>query len=373
MAIIDQPGGVQVSDNSLTATQASPNTSGSSDPSILSDLGTLGKSALQFIGSPAGGQIITGATGMYEAGQANKQIQSLYAPVQQAGGQFTQAGGQTLAKTQPALTQSIPGQTAFATQQQGVAAQYGTGNLTTAQNAQLQQFTTAQKSRVMAELAKAGITDPNSTQAQTAMQEIDNNAMTMAQSMVQGNQQIATGAENAVQGVYNTLLKQSLDTAGFGTSAQLDAAHGIITSDQQISTALNTLLKGISSLTTTAQQPGGVAQGQQGGGTNVATSPAVSALTKGAGAVGDIGYQLGLLNPTYSAANTQNLADLGTRAQASSADIQSQVQNWQPNMSDVNNIQLAQDPATTPPALVDPSTLASDNSGFSGFDMNYTG
>ena len=145
-------------------------TDSGSSPSILSSLGTLGTSALNFLGSPAGGQIVQAGVAMYEAGKANQQVNQLYAPITQAGQQFTQAGGQQLGATTPALQRSIPGQTQFATQQQGVAQQYGTGQLTATQNQQLQTFVQQQKSQVMAELAKAGINDPNSSQARTAFQ-----------------------------------------------------------------------------------------------------------------------------------------------------------------------------------------------------------
>lgn len=235
-----------------------PTTSGNS---ILSDIGNIGQGLLS---SPTVGAAVTGYLGYNAAGKASQQTQQLVQPIQQTGQQFIQAGQQTLGQTQPALTQSIPGQTAFATEQQGVAATYGTGQLTATQQQQINTYIQQQKSMVMAELANAGINDPNSSQAQTKFQQIQNNAAGMAQNMVAGNQQIATGAQTAVQNTYSTLLNQALATAGYGTGATMQAAQQIIQSDAQTSAALQNIWKQISNALTTASGSGGSGGGAAG-------------------------------------------------------------------------------------------------------------
>lgn len=276
MAIIDQPGGVQVSDNSLAATFTSPTTpTGPATPSQFPQggattptssgggnwLSTLGNWASQNTGLLGG--LATAGVGMYQAGQATQagkqaagQIQSTVTPTQnlstatlgQLQGQGTVGGP---------MGQAIAGQTTAAQELAGVAQQYGTGQLTSAQQTQVQQTVAAQKAQVDQQLAASG--NMNSSARAAAHQQIDNNAAILAQQLEQGNLTMAQGALGQVSSTYNSLLSNALNQATLGLSGTQSAVNTQLQNDQQVSQYLQQIMSGIATQLGTASGGGAVA------------------------------------------------------------------------------------------------------------------
>jgi hypothetical protein len=266
---------------------------GGGDSSWLSDLST-------FLSSPAGNLAEFGTLGALGLAEANKQKgtnDQLAGTLAAPGKPFTAAGAGELGQLTGGpsvggpLGQSITDQTAAAKNLAGVAKTYSTGQLTPAQNLQVSQYVADQKNAAKAELAAAGITDPNSQQYQDRMQQIDNNAAMLGQQLVQGNTNLAEGALTAVQGTYTTLLNQALSSSEFGFSTQLAAVQTQIQSDTALTGQLEQLFAGIAEGFGTAMKgsgkpstpsfkiPGvssGASGGGSGGGSGVASNPSGS-------------------------------------------------------------------------------------------------
>jgi hypothetical protein len=222
---------------------------GTTDPSTFSSF-TSG--ANQFLGTPTG-QLATyagvGALGMYEANQANQEAAKLAGSLGTIGTPYTAAGSAQLGQLRggPSMGGPMGTQTALSTQAAtelgNVAVQYGTGNLTPAQNTQVQAYVRQQRAQVDSQLAGSG--NLNSSARDAAYQQIDNNAAMLTQQLVQGNVQMAQGALQSVQQTFNSLLNQALASSGFGLQAQSEAVALQIQSNTQVSGQLQQLFSAL--------------------------------------------------------------------------------------------------------------------------------
>lgn len=228
------------------------------------------------------GGLATAGVGLYQSGQATQagkaaagQIQSTVQPGQNVSnatyGQLT--GGPAVGGPMGA---SITGQTGAAAELTGVAQQYGTGQLTSAQQTQIQQQIAAQKAQVDQQLAASG--NMNSSARDAAHQQIDNNAAILSQQLINQNIQMAEGAQTSVSNTYNSLLTNALNQAHLGLAGTSTAVQTQLQNDQQVQQALQTILAGITTGLTSASGGGSVAaQGGKAGGTTPAASPMAQA------------------------------------------------------------------------------------------------
>lgn len=271
----------------MPATGTPPPTSTSTDPSFLSN---IGGDISSFLSSPIGNLAEFGtlaAGGLAEASAQKTENQALAGTISNQGQPFTAAGAAELSqitggpKMGGPMGASIDQQTAAASELGDVAKQYGTGNLTDAQNTQVKNFVAQQKAMAASELAAAGITDPNSQQFQTRMQQIDDNAAVLTQQLTQQNLSISEGALTAVQSTYTNLLNQSLSSAAFGLGAQESAVTLQIQQDTALAGQLQTLFAGIAQGYGNAMRP--TSSGTPG--RSVATPGAAPVAGQGAGGV----------------------------------------------------------------------------------------
>lgn len=228
------------------------------------------------------GGLATAGVGLYQSGQATQagkagagQIQGTVQPSQNISnatyGQLT--GGPAVGGPMGA---SITGQTGAAAELTGVAQQYGTGQLTSAQQTQIQQQVAAQKAQVDQQLAASG--NMNSSARNAAHQQIDNNAAILSQQLINQNIQMAEGAQTSVTSTYNSLLNNALNQAKLGLAGTGAAVSLQLQNDQQVQQALQTILSGITTGLTSASGGGSVAaQGGKAGGTTPAASPMAQA------------------------------------------------------------------------------------------------
>jgi hypothetical protein len=238
--------GGSLTSGQVAAAGTSP-ASSSTGSSLLSDAGSFLSSPL---GEVAGFGALAGV-GLEEASSQQKQNNQLAGTLGVLGQPFTAAGDAELAQLEggPAvggpLGASITQQTGAAAELGATAQQYGTGQLTSAQQLQVSQYVAQQKAQVASELAASGNNDPNSTQYQTAYQQIDNNAVMLTQQLVQQNTQLAEGALTAVQSTYSNLLNQALSSSGFGFETQSQAVQTLIQGNSQIAGQIQQLMGGI--------------------------------------------------------------------------------------------------------------------------------
>lgn len=240
--------------------------SGSTDPSWLTDVGN-------FMSSPAGqltGAGIAGGVGLYEAGKASSQAKQLAGQIGAAGapagatgaGIYSQlSGGPTMGGP---LGTGITAATGAANTLAGTAQKYGTGQLTPAQQQQVDQYRAASRAAVASQLGNRA----DSSTAIMANQTIDNNAAMLAESLVSQNTQIATGALSAVNQTYTSLLTSALNASHLGLAATSEAVQTQIQSDQQIAQYIQQIIGGIAGGLATAQggAPGQTTPGGQTGG-----------------------------------------------------------------------------------------------------------
>lgn len=357
----------------IGATPTTPSTDGSTGGGFLStlgsDLSSVGTGISNFLSSPTGTIAEFGTLaglGIYEAGQQKSENAAQAASISNLGTPFTTAGQGELSQLTGGpqmagpIGASVAQQTGAATNLGNIAQQYSTGNLTAGQQAQVQQTVAAQKQRAIAGLAAAGITDPNSQQYQTAMEQIDNNALVQTQNLVTQNTQLAEGALQAVNSTYTGLLSQALTSSQFGLTAQSEAVQLQIQGDTQLSTSLQSLFSGI------AQGFGNAMRGPSGG-TNQATTASRQVVPSPGGGVGGGGGVSstaagGSSDPYLTPAQQQETyqqIDQSTQTQMdqTSADIAAQNDAW-----------LASNPTLDPNAL---STVAGDaNAGSGAWDWS---
>lgn len=237
-----------------------------SNPGFLSTLGN-------FVSSNAGllGGLATGGVGLYQAGQATQQgkqaagqIQATVNPALQTGqGTFGQlTGGPAVGGP---LGTSITGQTGAAAELTGVAQQYGTGQLTSAQQTQIQQQVAAQKAAYDQQFAGTG--NMNSSARAAAHQQIDNNAAILTQQLINQNLQMAEGAQTSVTGTYNSLLQNALSQSSLGLTGTQAAVNTQLQQDQAVQQYLQQIMSGIATQLGSASGGGSVASGAKTAGT----------------------------------------------------------------------------------------------------------
>ena len=261
-----------------------------------------------------------GAIGMYQSGQAQKQAAQLTGQITSAAQPFSQfgsgittqlAGGAPMAGPMgPAIT----AQTGAAQTLSQTAQQYASGNLTPAQQQQIQAYIQQQKSMAMSELASAGITDPNSAQMQSRMQEINNNAMMQAQQMVQGNVNISNTALTTAQSVFQNLISAAVSSGALGLQGISVAVQTQIQQNTAIKDSLNKLFGQVVNAMATAAKPAGGGGGAPAGGGGQTAWGAVQNIASKFGIGG--GADQGLASQ-YSPSNIQSAMptpDLSTPA-----------------------------------------------------------
>lgn len=250
---------------------ATTTTDGSSGGNWLS---TLGSGIGNFISQNQGliGGAATAGVGLYQAGQATKagqqaagQIQSTVAPAQAVGagtyGQLT--GGPSVGGP---LGTAITGQTTAAAELTGVAQQYGTGQLTSAQQTQIQQQVAAQRAQADQQLAASG--NMNSSARDAKYQQIDNNAAILSQQLINQNISMAEGAQTSVMNTYNSLLSNALSSSELGLKGTEAAVNTLLQNNKDVQAALQQIMSGITTGLATASGGGAVAQqGGKAGGT----------------------------------------------------------------------------------------------------------
>lgn len=315
----DPASGATSTDSNLGANAITLPSSVTQTPGAIS--GTSGSSGtdnswLTSLGNFATAAIPVGAS-LYQAGRATTNAQNLTnaisattQPANQLGTATTNqllggpaAGGQT--GTTVAGVGGV-NQTLLQT-----AGQYASGNLTPAQQAQVDQYVKGQKAQAAASLGG----NINSSAGLVANQQIDNNAAMLAQNLVQGNVNLSTSALGAVTQAYNSLVTNALNASGLGLKGTATAVQTQLANDSQVSQLLQQIMGGIASTYTTAQ---GGAVGQQGG--NKQTTPggqlgaAAGTLLQKLG-IGGGGNQ----TPTLQNANNVFIAD---PAQKQASDVQ---------------------------------------------------
>lgn len=243
-------------------------TSSSSDGSS-SWLSTLGSGVGNFLTSSGGQQLLgglaTGGVGLYQMGQATKQGNQAAGQIQGTVTPSQNLSNATLGQLQGQgqvggpMGTAIAGQQAAAGELTGVAQQYSTGQLTSAQQTQVQQTVAAQKAQVDQQLAAAGNMDSSARAA--AHQQIDNNAAILTQQLVNQNLQMAEGAQTSVSNTYNALLGDALNQAKLGLTGTQQAVQTQLANDQQVQAALQQIMQGISTQLASASGGGQVAQG----------------------------------------------------------------------------------------------------------------
>ena len=281
----------------------------STDPGFLS---SLGADLSSFFNSPLGTTAEFGALAGLGLSQANSQKQTndqLAQSLSTPGQPYTAAGSAELTQLEGGasvggpLGASITQQTTAAKNLGNVATEYSTGNLTPAQNTQVQDFIKQQRAMVDTQLAASGNTDSSARQA--AYQQIDNNAAQLTQELTQQNTTIASAALTSVQQTYSTLLNQALTSSEFGFSTQEAAVMTQIQSDTQLSQSLQQLFGAI------AQGFGNaIGGGNKGGGTNVggAVGNAVGQVARGVSSSasgGGGGGSSGPTDPSLAAPSSQ--------------------------------------------------------------------
>jgi hypothetical protein len=270
-------GGSSVSDPN-TAAQIGAGTAPSGN-NFLSDLGS-------FLSGPGGTALEAGAlagVGLSETNTQKGQNDTLASGLKTAGQPFTAAGAGELSQITGgpqmggALGKSIADQTAAASNLAAVAKADTTGNLTPAQQSQVQDFIKQQRAMIDTQLAASGTSDSSARSA--AYQQIDDNAAKLTQSLTEGNIATGTAALNAVQTTYSNLLNQALSSSEFGFSTELAAVQTQIQADTALAASLNQLFAGI------AQGYGNATAGGKTTGGTTAGKAVGSALSSVASAV----------------------------------------------------------------------------------------
>ena len=277
------------------------------NPSALSNFST---SANQFLQTPLGQTAtfaVPGAIGMYQAGQAQQRTNQLAGQISALGQPYSQAGAQQLGQLYggpqaPGPAGVLTAESTGAAQELGqVAQQYGTGNLTPAQNTQVQSYVSQQRAMVDQQLGASG--NLNSSARAAAYQQVANNAAMLTQQLIQGNIQMAQGALDSVQKTFSSILNQALGSSEFGLSATSEAVQLQVQSDLQIQQSMNQLMGALAQGLGTAWGGGKGTQGTQGGS---AAQQLVNKLRGGGGNVNQPGQPFGTNPPEWSPTDPNN-------------------------------------------------------------------
>lgn len=230
---------------------SSIDSSGSSS-SLLSGLGSVLGDIGSIATSPLGEAGILAGLGEYEASEAQSQTASLTSQLTTPAQPYVSGAESELSQTLSGLTgsgtappagSSIAQQETAASELGSVADQYSTGQLTTAQQQQVQQYIQSQQQSIQQQLANQGITDGSVISMYD--QEIQNNAAQLTQSLINQNLTMGQQALTSAQQTYSTLLNQSISqfTAGMGPIE--DAVNTTIQQNTQIASMLNQLFGNI--------------------------------------------------------------------------------------------------------------------------------
>lgn len=230
---------------------SSIDSSGSSS-SLLSGLGSILGDIGSIATSPLGEAGILAGLGEYEASEAQSQTASLTSQLTTPAQPYVSGAESELSQTLSGLTgsgtappagSSIAQQETAASELGSVADQYSTGQLTTAQQQQVQQYIQSQQQSIQQQLANQGITDGSVISMYD--QEIQNNAAQLTQSLINQNLTMGQQALTSAQQTYSTLLNQSISqfTAGMGPIE--DAVNTTIQQNTQIASMLNQLFGNI--------------------------------------------------------------------------------------------------------------------------------
>jgi len=335
---------------------------GGTDTSWLSNLSS---GVSNFLNSPAGNVAEFGTLaglGEVQASQQKTENQQEAGSISTLGQPYSAAGAAELGQLQGGpqvsgpLGSSIKQQTDTAAELGDVAKQYGTGNLTSAQQQQVSDYVKQQRAMVDSQLAASGNTDGSARDA--AYQQIDDNAAQLSQSLTQGNLQISQQALTTVQQTYNGLLNQALTQSEFGLGAQEQAVQILIQGDTQLSQSLNQLFAGIA----------------QGFGTAMGGGKSQAPATGTSGTIGQIGRAVAGQGAGGVASSAAGGAPFGGSSDVASTDNQNQVssqldsstwQQEQANQTDVST-QLDQSLYNFDPNSItynDPFGAGSDVSG----------
>jgi len=239
-------------------------------------LSGLGSSLGNFASSNAGSLATFGTLaglGEVQASQQKSENQQQANSISSLGQPYSQAGAGILSQLEGGaqvggpLGQSIKDQTDTASELGQVAKNYGTGQLTSAQQQQVADFVKNQRAQVDSQLAASGNTDSSAKDA--AYQQIDSASAQLTQQLTAGNLSISQQALTTVQQTYNGLLNQALTSSEFGLGAQEQAVQTLIQGDTQLSTSLNQLFAGLAQGFGTAVGGGNANRGNTSGGSGV--------------------------------------------------------------------------------------------------------
>lgn len=234
---------------------------------IGSDLSGAAKTAGNWLNSPTGQNVMSAlpiGAALYEQGRANTNAVNLTNAITGAARPQLNLGNATVGQLQGQgnvggpMGQYISGATGAANTLANTAQQYATGQLTPAQQQQVQQYANAAKSQVASQFSRGNL---DSSARMTSNEAIDNNAAMLAQNLVAGNLQMSAGALNAVNQTYSTLLTNALNQAGLGTDATAKAVQLQLQNNQQLQQLMQQIFSGIAQQMTTAQGGKVAAQG----------------------------------------------------------------------------------------------------------------
>jgi hypothetical protein len=231
------------------------------DPSILSNINSGLQSAGDWLGTP-GGQLVTaagvgtlgylqGASAQSQAKQLAGQITAPVAPLQALGtGTVNQVMGGPAMPGQYGTT--IGNEMTAATGLSGVAAQYGSGQLTPAQQQEIQQAVGEQTSQANLAFGMASSPGEMSSAALAERQQIQNNALMMGDQLQRANIQTAQAALQSVQEAYQNILSPALQSASLAVGANATAVGLQIQQNAAIASSLNKLWSSLATGVTTA-------------------------------------------------------------------------------------------------------------------------
>jgi hypothetical protein len=277
---------------SAPQTVTAPSSNSGSSSSFLGELGSLGSdlgglftgsSTLSSVGSDLS-SLLGNSTfdagalvglGEYEAGQAQKQTAGLTSQLTTPAQPFVSGANTELSQTLAGLTgngTAPPAGSSIAQQEQAakelgdVATQYGTGQLTSAQQQQVQQYIQSQQQEIRSQLASQGVTD--SSVLTMYDEQIQNNAAQLTQQLTAQNLGISEQALTSVQSTYNTLLNQSISQFSAGMGPIEDAVNLTVQQNTAIAGELNSLFGQIARGMSGASGGSGGGRSSSGGGSS---------------------------------------------------------------------------------------------------------
>lgn len=334
----DATGALSDASSALSGTSST----GDSSSSLLSGLGSILGDIGSAATSPLGEAGILAGLGEYEASEAQSQTASLTSQLTTPAQPYVAGAESELSQTLSGLTgsgtappagSSIAQQETAASELGSVADQYSTGQLTTAQQQQVQQYIQSQQQSIQQQLANQGITDGSVISMYD--QEIQNNAAQLTQSLINQNLTMGQQALTSAQQTYSTLLNQSISqfTAGMGPIE--DAVNTTIQQNTQIASMLNQLFGNIGKMLAGSGSGSGSGSATSLGSSIANLGSDISNLLSGnsslgSGVLDDTG--VGGAESLSSAAESDIDTDIGT---ATGADLSSDASSIGSDLSDL--------------------------------------